>query len=152
MGGGLIMSEHLDNNHPKPEDLRVEYQKAQDSAEHHDHLVWIITSILWASTLILLGLVVTAIGMRNGLKWPITIVAALAILLTLYLWICAQQLRNVKVQKYKRAIEIEKQLGLEQHSKLSYSAGSQTIGYSLIMHLFFAVWFFLIAFVWISPN
>jgi len=35
----------------------IEYQKAQDSAEHHDNLIWSVTSIIWGASFISLGFV-----------------------------------------------------------------------------------------------
>ena len=37
--------------------LLVEYQAAQSSAQHHDQLVWTVTSIVWGSNLVLLGVI-----------------------------------------------------------------------------------------------
>jgi len=140
-----------ENVQPDRDSLLVEYQAAQDSAQHHDQLVWNITSILWASSLILLGLVLTAIG-ESGLEWPLTCTGLLAITLTFYLWRCVRQLRALKVQKYKRCVEIEKKLGLQQHSALKYPSGSQTTGYSLVMIFFLSLWVILTLFVWIHPS
>lgn len=35
------------------------YEKAQDSAEHHDHLLWISTSVFLAGSLALIGLILS---------------------------------------------------------------------------------------------
>ena len=36
--------------------LRIaEYKAAQDSAQHHDNLLWYVSSIVWGGNLILLG-------------------------------------------------------------------------------------------------
>lgn len=78
---------------PDRDALLVEYQAAQDSAQHHDLLVWNITSILWASSLVLLGLVLTAMR-QSGLEWLLTSAGFIAIVLTVYLWQCARQLRD----------------------------------------------------------
>lgn len=43
---------------PTPEQreaLLVEYQKTQDSAQHHDVLVWSITSLNWIGSALLMG-------------------------------------------------------------------------------------------------
>jgi hypothetical protein len=142
------MTEHGRDVQPTHDDLLVEYQAAQDSAQHHDQLVWSITSILWASSLVLLGLVLTAMR-QPGLQVPLTAAGLIALVLTTYLWRCARQLRAVKIQKYKRCVAIERELGLHQHSSLSYPSGSQTAGYSVVMSLFMLVWLVVIVFVWI---
>jgi hypothetical protein len=136
---------------PERDALLVEYQAAQDSAQHHDQLVWSITSILWASSLILFGLVLTAMG-QPGLEWPLTSTAILAIILTIYLWRCVRQLRAIKVQKYRRCVKIERELRMKQHSGLQYPSGSQTAGYSLVMTVFLLLWLVLIVFIWALPN
>jgi hypothetical protein len=141
------MTDHGSEDSSNREALLVEYQASQDSAQHHDQLVWSITSILWASSLVLLGLVLTAMR-QPGLQCPLTIVGSLAIVLNLYLWLCAWQMRNVKVQKYRRCVAIEKQLGLVQHTELHYPRGIQTAGYAVVMILFLVVWAVVIAFVW----
>ena len=47
-------SEH--SPEPTPEQLLVEYQAAQTSAEHHDGLIWSISGVVWAASLVLLGI------------------------------------------------------------------------------------------------
>lgn len=145
------MNQTEDKVLPERDALLVEYQSAQDSAHHHDQLVWSITSILWASSLLLFGLVVTVLG-RPGLKWPLTSAAILAIILTIYLWSCVRQLRALKVQKYKRCVAIEGILGMEQHSKIEYPPGSQTARYSFVMSVFLLLWVLLIVSIWVVPN
>lgn len=136
---------------PDRDVLLVEYQAAQDSAHHHDQLVWSITSILWASTLLLFGLVVAA-SRQPDLELPLTATAVLAVILTIYLWRCVRQLRAFKVQKYKRCVMIEGELGMEQHSKIQYPSGSQTTGYSLVMSVFLFLWLLLIVLIWVSKE
>ena len=41
--------------------LLVEYEKAQDSAQHHDGIVWSVISMTWAAEMVLLGFVVSSI-------------------------------------------------------------------------------------------
>ena len=150
IGGQLLTDKDDEANHAREEReaLLVEYGAAQDSAQHHDGLVWSITSILWGSSLILLGLVVSAMH-QSGLRIALTCAAVIAIALTSFLWLCARQLRAVKVQKYRRCIELERQLGMKQHSTLRYSAGVQTKLYAVVMALFLAVWCVVIVLVWV---
>jgi hypothetical protein len=146
-----MSSERPSIGQPKPEVLLVEYQAAQASAQHHDQLVWTITSILWGSSLVLFGLAVGALGSSN-LRIPVTIVAVVAMALTVYLWLCVRQLRGVKVHKYKRCLAIERELGMKQHSTLQYAAGSQTLWYSVIMVVFLALWVSLVVWAWVGPS
>ena len=37
--------------------LLVEYQAAQESAQHHDNLVWTVTALIWGGMLVLLEMV-----------------------------------------------------------------------------------------------
>jgi hypothetical protein len=132
------------------QELLVEYQAAQDSAQHHDQLIWSITSILWASGLVLLGLVISAMD-RPGLRIPLSIGCVLAIAVTAYLWWCVRLMRAIKVQRYDHCKSIEKQLGLKLHSQLVYAAGSQTKWYTWIMLLYLLIWVGVIALIWLQP-
>lgn len=40
-----------------PDALLVEYQAAQDSAHHHDNMLWSTTSIMWGASLLVIGFV-----------------------------------------------------------------------------------------------
>jgi hypothetical protein len=46
-----------DRNSKKIQILLTEYNAAQSSAEHHDRLVWTVSSILWAGSLALMGII-----------------------------------------------------------------------------------------------
>jgi hypothetical protein len=48
--------------------LLVEYGKAQDSAEHHDNLVWSIASLNWVGSAVLLGFVFGTIDADECIK------------------------------------------------------------------------------------
>jgi len=122
--------------------LLVEYQAAQDSAQHHDNQVWTTTGIIWGAGLILIGFVVQSIG-DLGLKLPVVAVCVLAILMLIYLWVMAFQLNSVKNQKYARCKELESILKLKQHSRLRYAKRSGRIFYSLIMAVFIVTWVFI---------
>jgi hypothetical protein len=136
------------NNTPRQEEmsnLRVEYQKAQDSAEHHDSLLWYVTSIVWSGNLIVLGQIATCTKTHlSGILIPICI---LALVLNLFLWAAAFQFRWIKKQKYKHCKEIEddKHLGmLGQHRNLCYPPGVMWTLYCFVMLLFLIVWFLLL--------
>jgi hypothetical protein len=47
-----------------PDALLVEYQKAQDSAEHHDGRIANVTS-LWVGTAVLMGFVLSALTKKG---------------------------------------------------------------------------------------
>ena len=56
-------------------------------------------------------------------------------------------MRLVKVAKYVRCQEIEKELGMTQHSSLEYKPGPQTRDYAFLMVAFLAAWVILAAVV-----
>jgi hypothetical protein len=125
---------------PTKDALLVEYQAAQDSAEHHDNLVWTVTSTMWGASLILLGFTFGQIG-KPGLGALIIIISFLGISLSVFVWIFALQLNNLKRQKYERCRELEEELGLLQHTNHSkHPRGSQRYLYAVIMALFIAAW------------
>ena len=132
--------------------LLVEYQKAQDSAEHHDGLVWNITSLNWIGSAVLMGFVINGIDGNPTVEHKIGLlsIAAVGILLACLVWRWARQLRRAKVAKYRRCQEIEKELGMTQHTALQYSPGSQTRDYALLMSVFLTAWVVVAALVVIA--
>jgi membrane protein DedA with SNARE-associated domain len=132
----------LDDNgtpRPTPEYLLVEYKAAQDSAQHHDTLIWSITSVVWGASLLMLGFLLGRVS-DPSLKHIVVLISALGILLNVKVWIYTYQLSSVKIQKYDRCKAIERQLGLQQHSTLRYPAGRQKVLYSIVMVLFIILW------------
>ena len=130
------------------EALLVEYQAAQDSAQHHDNLIWAISSVMWGASLILLGFILTTDPSR-GSAALITIIAALGLVLTANVWITTFQLRALKNHKYQRCKEIEDQIEtLRQHSTVQYVRGSQSFMYSLVMIVLLAAWFAVLIRAW----
>jgi hypothetical protein len=120
----------------------VEYQATQDSAQHHDNLVWTITSLTWVGSAVLMGFVLS--GLRDagnpGVKLTLLSITLVGVALAACVWRWAYQMRCVKVAKYHRCQILEELLGMEQHRKLSYQAGSQTLTYGLLMVLFLLAW------------
>lgn len=126
---------------PKPtsEQLLVEYQAAQSSAEHHDGLVWSITGVVWGASFILLGFLLQQAD-KPQLKHIVALVSILGVLMNVKVWVFTYQLAAVKKHKYDRCKAIERQLGLEQHSTLVYPSGQQKQFYSVVMIVFIVVW------------
>jgi len=127
--------------------LLVEYQAAQDSAQHHDSLVWTVTTILWGGTLALFGFVLGNIDKPN-LRLILTFLSILGIAVTIAVWGFALQLNSVKRQKYRRCKEIEKLLGMHHHQELKYATGLQRIIYGIVTMLFIIVWLIVLWMVW----
>jgi len=84
----------------------TEYQKAQDSAEHHDSLLWTMISIVWAGNLVLIGLVMSTIGVHQD-KLLATLLAFLGFVLLVAACVLAFLFASVKNQKYERCKTLE---------------------------------------------
>jgi len=135
------------DHHPTPEDLRVEYQASQSSAEHHDQLVWTVTSVLWAANLVLLGFVLD--GLYNKLSpLLITLVAIVGIIMTVSSWRFCSLLRTIKIQKYQRCIQLEEILGLQQHRGLRYRPGAHQPYFNSVMVAVLVIWAIVVAYGW----
>jgi len=142
---------------PQCEHLIVEYQAAQNSAQHHDVLVWSVTSVVWAANLVLLGFVVNHFGKDNPLpKVFLGWIIGLGIFLDLMGWIIARQLRAVKNFKYERCKVIEARFGLKQHTDLKkwlkehtwLTSLKQNYMYSIMMLAFIAAWVIVFWMLW----
>lgn len=125
--------------------ILVEYQAAQSSAEHHDTLVWTVTSIIWAGNLALLGLVLNVID-KIKLKCWLLAFSVLGIFLCWSVWKFAEQFNKIKRQKYIRCVEIEEILGMKQHSSLRFSGG-QRLRYRIITGMLILLWIGVICFI-----
>jgi len=94
--------------------LLVEYQKAQDSAEHHDRLLWTTAALILGGMAALFGL---AIG-RDAWRAQRWIVPLIGLLLCAALVFFPRTFRHIRKKKYDRCKVIERELGMEQHSQL----------------------------------
>ena len=124
---------------PTDDQLMVEYQAAQDSAQHHDNLIWSITSIMWGASLVLLGFIIQAVA-NPALASLIVAATVLGILLNLCVLLAVLQLNSVKNQKYDRCKEIEARFGLRQHQTVQYRRGVQRVVYTLVTVMFLIAW------------
>jgi hypothetical protein len=109
------------------------------SAQHHDSLVWTVTSIFWATNALLIRVVVTTLTENISRHLPIAI-SILGLFLCFSVWIFAILFNDIMSQKYERCKKIEEKLGMEQHTKLKYSSGAQKMIYRFIMSLFILLW------------
>jgi VanZ family protein len=143
MLGGYVMEKRIVEGEGIPEPsvdfLLIEYQAAQDSAQHHDTLIWSITSVVWGASLLML---VFLLGQtpNPSFKYIVAFLSVLGILLNIMVWKYTYQLSKVKIHKYDRCKAIEKQLGLKQHTTLQYPAGRYKKWYSIVMVLFILLW------------
>lgn len=117
----------------------TEYAKAQDSAEHHDNLIWVATGVAWTGNIVLFALAISKIG-EPYFQHLIVITSTLGILIMITATILAVQLINVKNQKYDRCKKIEGVFQFEQHSQLRYHPGPQKISYLVTAFVFILLW------------
>ncbi len=127
----------------------VEYQKTQDSAQHHDTLVWSITSLNWVGSALLMGFVLSGLGTAKSIpqKVALIVVSLVGIVLAMLVWCWARQMRGVKVAKYERCKELEALFGMKQHTALTYEVGSHARTYGFLMGLFLFAWCVLVVLV-----
>jgi hypothetical protein len=137
--------QEIDNSDRK--NFLVEYEAAQDSAQHHDNLVWPATSAMWGASLILVGFVLGNLSHEN-LRPLITVLGVLGITLCVTVWIFARQYASIRNQKYARCKELEKIFGFNQHSNLRHRRGSQRFLYGLVMVFFILTWVLVIWTAW----
>jgi hypothetical protein len=129
--------------------LRIaEYKAAQDSAQHHDNLLWYVSSIVWGGNLVLLGSFLKNIDNTTGeLHRPfIFCVGIFCILLNLCLWGCAYIFRDIRNQKYEWCKFIESKLGFHQHRELHQTKGLMWFIYSFVTIIFMVLWFIVVLF------
>ena len=109
--------------------LLTEYAKAQDSAEHHDTLLWTVVGILISGMAALFGFALRYYGQPP--RWKFVILAVLGILICslIFFFVCSfGKIRNLKYERCKR---IEKCLGMRQHRALRNGFGQRYVVYSL---------------------
>lgn len=131
----------------EPSLLVVEYQKAQDSAQHHDTLAWSSIAVFLAANVALLSLVLKDLQRCSEFRLAFSVLAALGMALSLVAWRNWFLFNGIKRQKYDRCKALEAGFGFRQHSSLKYPAGSQHWLVSTIIILFCLIWVALIVYV-----
>lgn len=132
---------------PTVDDLRVEYQAAQDSAQYHDNLVWSGTSVMGGGSLVLMGFILTALK-ETSLRPLVTVLSLLGIATTVCVWIFALQWNAVKRHKYGRCKEIEAVLHMKQHTTLRWASSFQRVIYGALMVFFLLTWVSILWMTW----
>jgi hypothetical protein len=115
----IDMTPNKPTDKPDLQALLVEYEKAQDSAQHHDSLLWTSVSFIFGGMLVLLGFVLDSLDKKEA-KSILWIVSVLGILLTVVAVLIAFQFNRVKQFKYDRCREIEEQIGGKQHQNVPH--------------------------------
>ena len=127
--------------------LLVEYQAAQESAQHHDNLVWTVTALIWGGMLVLFGFILGNLD-NTSLRLILILLSIIGIALTIAVLVFTFQYNSVMRQKYQRCKTIELLLGMRQHNELKYTPGLQKIIYNIISILFVIAWFVVFLLVW----
>ena len=103
--------------------LLVEYQKAQDSAEHHDTLLWTVS-----------GLVLVALTIFFQSITKDVLASVLGLILLFALWVFANSFRYYKNISYNRCKDIEKTLGMNHHiTKMNFCISQWNIFLTLLI-------------------
>jgi hypothetical protein len=92
--GRIVMTNDAEGEPSKCDMARLLYEQCQQSAEHHDTLLWEVTYIVWGSTMLLLGFVLEAIKEQPLLC---LITAILSVIVTIMAWWftkCFAEIRN----------------------------------------------------------
>jgi hypothetical protein len=120
----------------------ITYQQAQQSAEHHDTLLWEVTYIVWGSTTLLLGFVLEAIKTQPRLCF---VTAVLSIFVTIMVLVLALSFRKVRNVRWKTCHQIESDLGMQWlHRKKITQEGVQTRWYVATTLALIVTWLFVI--------
>jgi len=127
--------------------LLVEYQAAQESAQHHDNLVWTVTALIWGGMLVLFGFILGNLD-NTSLRLILILLSIIGITLTIAILVFTLQYNSVTRQKYQRCKTIELLLGMRQHNELKYTPGLQKITYKIITVLFVIAWFTIFWLAW----
>ena len=120
-------------------DWTVEYQAAQDSAQHHDSLVWTVTSIMWGAGLVLLGLVHS----ERLEQLAMVSLSIFGMALSIIVPILVRGLRRIKRHRYERCQELEREHGFHLHTETPPT--HQWMIYRIITALFLAAWLLTLA-------
>lgn len=136
-----FMTKEMDTK-PDKNTLELEYQTAQDSAQHHGNMSFLCYNMTYAGSFILLGFVVNNI---KEIPLPLLIsVCGLGIFFCLIAFLSDKKLSNIQVQKYNRCKEIERKLGMKQHSSLIIPGPNLTHLYLWMSICFVALWILII--------
>jgi hypothetical protein len=128
------------NKESSNQEVRLaEYKASQSSAEHHDRLVWTVTSIVLSGSLIMMGIILGN-PMKGLLGFVSLFLCILGIFLIIFVWITQCQFHGLKKQRYERCKEIEKELDMEVHSKTLWKEGFQKYMFIITMVLFLVAW------------
>lgn len=119
--------------------LLLEYEMAQNSAQHHDGLLWSVSTLTWGVSSVLMGFVLNNLSNTQH-SIIMLLFCVLGCLIILCAWYFTLQFRSIRNQKYKRCLELEVVFSFNQHTNLKHKKSSQTRLYSAVMVLFILTW------------
>jgi hypothetical protein len=122
--------------------LLVEYEKAQDSAEHHDQLLWVVVGLLVTG---LAALLMIPPGHRpppNDSVWERFYPPVAGITISFLLFYFIHSFRYFRDEKYKRCKAIEGILGMKHHLMLKDQKLKQIWVVYGLSGIFLLVWVF----------
>ena len=134
------MTPDTDERVPSPHSTE-EYLAAQDSAQHHDNLIWTATGLVWTDNFVLLGFIIQSTSSGDtGLFVPLA--SFLGALLTAAAWRMVLVWNEVMNAKYRRCRELEVQLRMNQHRAVEaiYPRGEMKFWYGLVSVIFLVAW------------
>lgn len=126
---------------PSENTLLVEYKQAQQSAEHHDRLLWTVSSLILAGMASLLGFVLR-ISDPPKKDWRVAVGAFAGLLLCYLLYFFMESFAKYRNQKYNRCKVIEGLLGMKAHSETPQQYQRHTA--KVFIAAFAITWLFLL--------
>lgn len=133
-----------DDSELRHQTLLCEYQAAQDSAHHHDSLLWTTVSVVGGAMLVLLGFVLDDPKEMEG--QPVFVaVGLLGIVLVVTLVVLVVQFNGLMNLKYTRCKELEEELGMKHHLEVRHLRGSQKALLSVIGLFLMVIWIWVLA-------
>lgn len=130
---------------PEDRQLKIqltEYKQAQDSAEHHDSLLWTVVGILVSGIAALFGFALEYYDGKHP-KWMFGLLASLGMGLSVLIAFFVSSFASIRQQKYNRCKEIEKELDMNQHRALRRWFSQRFVVY-VVSGIFFIVWLILL--------
>lgn len=123
--------------------LLVEYQMAQSSAQHHEHISWVVTGICWTANAFIMGAIIN-VPSEDKNEVSILLLSLIGLLIAFFQWKQDKYLQKVKLAKYLRCKTIEKSLGMRQHIALAVKSPRITtttynaiVSFIILTYLFF---------------
>lgn len=122
--------------------LLEEYGKTQESAQHHDTLLWTVVGILFSGIAALFGFALQYFDGEHP-KWQFGLIAILGMLSSALISFFVASFAGIRKQKYCRCRQIERRLVMRNHLGLKRWYPQRAVMYT-ISGLFFLTWLVLL--------